>query len=140
MPVLKAFFARRVPVFLRALVIGVLIEVTGLVAFAVVLLGELLTGGSSSLGVSLFLVFFLLGVAWVLVVSCRALLAGRRSGRGPVVTWQLFQIVGSVAAIGSGTGVSVPGGWTALTIAVVVGGLLMTPSVVEATSATGSED
>jgi hypothetical protein len=140
MPVLKAFFARRVPVFLRALVIGVLIEVTGLVAFAVVLLGELLTGGSSSLGVSLFLVFFLLGVAWVLVVACRALLAGRRSGRGPVVTWQLFQIVGSVAAIGSGTGVSVPGGWAALTIAVVVGGLLMTPSVVAATSATGSED
>ncbi|WP_419705580.1 hypothetical protein [Promicromonospora sp. NFX87] len=140
MPVLKAFFARRVPVFLRALVIGVLIEVIGLVAFAVVLLGELLTGGSSSLGVSLFLVFFLLGVAWVLVVSCRALLAGRRSGRGPVVTWQLFQIVGSVAAIGSGTGVSVPGGWVALTIAVVVGGLLMTPTVVEATSATGSED
>ena len=140
MPVLEAFFASRVPAFLRALVIGVLIEVTGLVAFAVVLLGELLTGGSSSLGVSLFLVFFLLGVAWVLVVSCRALLAGRRSGRGPVVTWQLFQIVGSVAAIGSGTGVSVPGGWVALTIAVVVGGLLMTPSVVAATSATGSED
>lgn len=140
MPVLKAFFARRVPVFLRALVIGVLVEVMGLVAFAVVLLGELLTGGSSSLGVSLFLVFFLLGVAWVLVVSCRALLAGRRSGRGPVVTWQLFQIVGSVAAIGSGTGVSVPGGWATLTIAVVVGGLLMTPSVVAATSATGSED
>lgn len=140
MPVLKAFFARRVPVFLRALVIGVLIEVTGLVAFAVVLLGELLTGGSSSLGVSLFLIFFLLGVAWVLVVSCRALLAGRRSGRGPVVTWQLFQIVGSVAATGSGTGASVPGGWAALTIAVVVGGLLMTPSVVAATSATGSED
>jgi hypothetical protein len=140
MPVLKAFFARRVPVFLRALMIGVLIEVIGLVAFAVALLGELLTGGSSSLGVSLFLVFFLLGVAWVLVVSCRALLAGRRSGRGPVVTWQLFQIVGSVAAIGSGTGVSVPGGWVALTIAVVVGGLLMTPTVVAATSATGSED
>lgn len=140
MPVLKAFFARRVPVFLRALVIGVLAEVIGLVAFAVVLLGELLTGGSSSVGVSLFLVLFLLGVAWVLVVSCRALLAGRRSGRGPVVTWQLFQIVGSVAAIGSGTGVSVPGGWTTLTIAVVVGGLLMTPSVVAATSATGSED
>lgn len=140
MPVLKGFFARRVPVFLRALVIGVLIEVIGLVAFAVVLLGELLTGGSSSLGVSLFLIFFLLGVAWVLVVSCRALLAGRRSGRGPVVTWQLFQIVGSVAATGSGTGASVPGGWAALTIAVVVGGLLMTPSVVAATSATGSED
>lgn len=140
MPVLKAFFARGVPVFLSALVIGVLIEVIGLVAFAVVLLGELLTGGSSSLGVSLFLIFFLLGVAWVLVVSCRALLAGRRSGRGPVVTWQLFQIVGSVAATGSGTGASVPGGWAALTIAVVVGGLLMTPSVVAATSATGSED
>jgi hypothetical protein len=139
-PVLEAFFAPRVPVFLRALVIGVLIEVIGLVAFAVVLLGELLAGGSTSLGVSLFLVLFLLGVAWVLVVSSRALLAGRRSGRGPVVTWQLFQVVGSVAAIGSGTGIFVLGGWAALVIAIVVTALLMTPSVVAATSATGSAD
>ncbi|PUB22135.1 hypothetical protein C8K30_1133 [Promicromonospora sp. AC04] len=120
--------------------IGVVVEVIGLVAFAVVLLGELLTGGSTSVGVSLFLVLFLLGVAWVLVVSCRALLAGRRSGRGPVVTWQLFQIIGSVAAIGSGTGIVVAGAWVALVIAVAVGVLLMTPSVVAATSATGSED
>lgn len=140
MPVLEAFFAPRVPVFLRALVIGVLIEVIGLVAFAVVLLGELLAGGSSSLGVSLFLVLFLLGVAWVLVVSSRALLAGRRSGRGPVVTWQLLQVIGSVAAIGSGTGISVAGGWAALVIAIVVTALLMTPSVVAATSVTGSAD
>jgi len=139
-PVLEAFFAPRVPAFLRALVIGVLVEVIGLVAFAVVLLGELVTGGSMSVGVSLFLVLFVLGVAWVLVVSCRALLAGRRSGRGPVVTWQLLQIVGSVAAIGSGTGVAVPGGWVTLLIAVAVGVLLMTPSVVAATSATGSEN
>lgn len=140
MPVLEAFFAHRVPAFLRALVIGVLIEVIGLVAFAVVLLGELLTGGSTSVGVSLFLVLFLLGVAWVLVVCVRALLRGRRSGRGPVVTWQLFQIIGSIAAIGSGTGISVAGGWAALVIAVAVGGLLMTPAVVAATSETGSGD
>lgn len=139
MPVLEAFFARRVPAFLRALVIGVLIEVMGLVAFAVVLLGELLTGGSSSVGVSIFLVLFLLGVAWVLVVSGRALLAGRRSGRGPVVTWQLFQILGSVAAVGSGAGIVVAGGWAALVLAVAVGVLLMTPSVMAATSETGSE-
>lgn len=140
MPVLEAFFAPRVPAFLRALVIGVVAEVIGLVAFAVVLLGELLTGGSSSLGVSLFLVLFLLGVAWVLVVSCRALLAGRRSGRGPVVTWQLFQIIGSIAAVGSGGGLAVALGWAALVIAVGVGVLLMTPSVVAATSGTRSED
>ncbi|GAA2238623.1 hypothetical protein GCM10010413_44780 [Promicromonospora sukumoe] len=140
MPVLEAFFAPRVPAFLRALVIGVMAEVIGLVAFAVVLLGELLTGGSSSLGVSLFLVLFLLGVAWVLVVSCRALLAGRRSGRGPVVTWQLFQIIGSIAAVGSGGGLAVVLGWVALVVAVAVGVLLMTPSVVAATSGTRSED
>jgi hypothetical protein len=139
-PVLEAFFAPRVPAFLRALVIGVLAEVIGLVAFAVVLLGELLTGGSMSVGVSLFLVLFLLGVAWVLVVCCRALLAGRRSGRGPIVTWQLFQIVGSIAAIGSGGGPAVAGGWAALVVAVGVGVLLMTPSVVAATSGTRSED
>ena len=140
MPVLEAFFAPRVPAFLRALVIGLVVEVIGLVAFAVVLLGELITGGSMSVGVSLFLVLFLLGVAWVLVVCCRALLAGRRSGRGPVVTWQLFQIIGSIAAIGSGSGPAVPGGWGALVIAVGVTVLLMTPSVVAATSGTRSED
>ena len=137
MPVLEAFFAPRVPAFLRALVIGVLVEILGLVAFAVVLLGELLTGGSMSVGVSIFLVLFLLGVAWVLGVCCKAMLAGRRSGRGPVVTWQLFQIIGSIAAIGSGSGLAVPGGWVVLVLALVVGSLLMTPSVVAATSATG---
>lgn len=140
MPVLEAFFGRRVPAFLRALVIGVVLEVAGLAAFAVVLLVELLTGGSMSVGVSVFLVLFLLGVAWVLLVSCRALLAGRRAGRGPVVTWQLFQIIGSVAAVGSGSGLAVPGGWVALVIAVAVGGLLLTPSVVAATAAPGRED
>ena len=36
------------------------------------------------------------------------------------MTWQLFQIIGSVAAIGSGTGVFVAGGWVALVIAVAV--------------------
>lgn len=56
------------------------------------------------------------------------------------MTWQLFQIIGSVAAIGSGTGIAVAGGWAALVVAVAVGVLLMTPSVVEATSETGSAD
>lgn len=140
MPVLEAFFAPRVPAFLRALVIGVAVEILGLVAFAVVLLGELLTGGSMAVGVSLFLVLFLLGVAWVLGVCCKALLAGRRSGRGPIVTWQLFQIIGAVAAIGSGSGLAVPGGWVVLVIGVAVGVLLLTPAVVAATSQTGSQD
>nr|BFF20528.1 hypothetical protein GCM10025730_40490 [Promicromonospora thailandica] len=140
MPVLEAFFAHRVPAFLRALVIGVVVEVLGLVAFAVVLLGELLTGGSTSLGVSLFLVVFLLGVSWVLVASSRALLAGRRWGRGPVMTWQLFQVIGAVAAVGSGTGLALAGGWLALVVAIAVVVLLMTPSVVAATAGTGSAD
>ncbi|WP_253872148.1 hypothetical protein [Promicromonospora umidemergens] len=56
------------------------------------------------------------------------------------MTWQLFQIIGSVAAIGSGTGIAVAGGWAALVIAVAVGALLMTPSVTAATSETGSAD
>ncbi|MFC8801378.1 hypothetical protein ACFT2C_26905 [Promicromonospora sp. NPDC057138] len=56
------------------------------------------------------------------------------------MTWQLFQVIGSVAAIGSGTGITVAGGWAALVIALAVGALLMTPSVVAATSGTGSAD
>lgn len=56
------------------------------------------------------------------------------------MTWQLFQIIGSIAAIGSGGGPAVVGGWAALVIAVAVGVLLMTPSVVTATSGTRSED
>lgn len=56
------------------------------------------------------------------------------------MTWQLFQIIGSIAATGSGTGIAVTGGWVALVIAVAVAVLLMTPSVTAATTATGSED
>ncbi|MFD2028075.1 hypothetical protein [Promicromonospora aerolata] len=55
------------------------------------------------------------------------------------MTWQLFQILGSVAAVGSGAGIVVAGGWAALVLAVAVGVLLMTPSVMAATSETGSE-
>ena len=56
------------------------------------------------------------------------------------MTWQLFQIIGSIAAIGSSTGIVVAGAWAALVLAVVVGVLLMTPAVTAATSGTGSED
>ncbi|MGW2095612.1 hypothetical protein [Promicromonospora sukumoe] len=56
------------------------------------------------------------------------------------MTWQLFQIIGSIAAVGSGGGLAVAVGSAALVIAVAVGVLLMTPSVVAATSGTRSED
>lgn len=56
------------------------------------------------------------------------------------MTWQLFQIIGSIAATGSGTGIVVTGAWVALLLAVAVGVLLLTPAVTAATSGTGSED
>lgn len=56
------------------------------------------------------------------------------------MTWQLFQVVGSVAATGSSTGIVLVGAWAALALAVAVGVVLMTPAVVAATSGTGPAD
>jgi cytochrome c biogenesis factor len=119
------------PGALTAVVVGVGIEVVALVAGAVVLLVELLSGGSQSVGVSLFLVVFAAGVAALLVAAVRGLLQGRRWARSPVATWQILQGVVAVSSLQVG---ATPWVVVALGLAVAVLVLLMLRPVVEATT------
>ncbi|MFC8922673.1 hypothetical protein [Cellulosimicrobium sp. NPDC057127] len=119
------------PPALTALVAGVGLEVVALLVGAVVLLVELFSGGSASLGVSLFLVVFALGVAALLTAAVRALLHGRRWGRSPVATWQILQGVVAVSSLQAGV---TPWVVVALVLAVAVLVLLMLGPVVEATT------
>lgn len=122
--------AGRRPAALLVLLGAVALEVLVLVVAAVLVVVEVLRGGSQSVGVSLFLVVFALGVAAVLVGSSRALLAGRRGGRAPITTWQLLQAVVGVTS----WGVSPLAGAACVGVAAVVIALLMTRPVVEATT------
>ncbi len=79
------------PPALTALVAGVGVEIAALVVGAVLILVELVRGGSQSFGVSVFLVVFALGVGAVLAASLRGLLRGQRWARSPVATWQILQ-------------------------------------------------
>ncbi|MCB7137153.1 hypothetical protein [Cellulosimicrobium marinum] len=119
------------PPALLALVAGIGLEVLALAAGAVLVLVELVAGRSMSLGVSLFLVVFALGVAALLAACVRGLLQGRRWARSPVATWQILQGVVAVSSIQVG---ATPWALVALALAVVVLVLLMLRPVVESTT------
>jgi hypothetical protein len=119
------------PPALVALVVGVLVEALALAVGGAVVLVELLAGGSRSVGVSLFLVVFALGVATLLVLCVRGLLQGRRWARSPVATWQILQVVVVISSLQSGATAWIA---VALVLAVVVLVLLMLRPVVEATT------
>lgn len=119
------------PAALTALVAGVGIEIAALAVGAVLILVELLRGGSQSFGVSVFLVVFALGVGAVLAASVRGLLRGQRWARSPVATWQILQGVVAVSSLQVGV---TPWVVVALVLAVVVLVLLMLRPVVEATT------
>lgn len=106
------------------------LEAVGLAALAGWGVTRLVAGAEPDVGTGVFLVAFALAVAVVLVVCARALLAGRRSGRAPVATWQLLQ--GATAfALGSATGLAAA--WVVLALSALVFVLLMTPPVVAQT-------
>ena len=119
------------PAALTALLVGVGIEIVALVAGAVLILVELVAGGSQSLGVSLFLVVFALGVAAILAASLRGLVRGQRWSRSPVATWQVLQGVVAISSLQVGV---TPWVVVGLVLAVVVLVLLMLRPVVEATT------
>lgn len=116
-----------VPAAVRAVAVAAVLEAVGLAAVAGWGITQLVSGTETDLGVGLFMVVFALALAGVLVVSARALLAGRRSGRSPIATWQLLQ--GATGfAVGSATGVGAA--WVVVAVSAVVFVLLMTPAAV----------
>lgn len=117
-----------VPVALRAVLAVVGVEALALVVGAVGLLLTLVTGTDNPGGV-IFLALFALGVVAVLLGSARALVRGRRTGRAPVVTWQLLQVGVAVLLIQAGQW----SGWLLLAVSVVVVLLMVSRPVVEHT-------
>ncbi|WP_205693658.1 hypothetical protein [Cellulomonas sp. IC4_254] len=97
-----------------------------------------LVRGTSMPGPVVFLIVLAAGVAAVLGGAGRALLQGHRWGRAPVMTVQILLVVLAVGWLGVEVAV-----WSVavLALAVVVGGLLVTPTVVAWTTVgAGRED
>lgn len=97
-----------------------------------------LVRGTSMPGPVVFLVVLAAGIAAVLGGAGRALLQGHRWGRAPVMTVQILLVVLAVGWLGVEVAV-----WSVavLALAVVVGGLLVTPTVVAWTTVgAGRED
>jgi hypothetical protein len=112
----------------------VLVEVTALIAGALLLVASVVRG-SDQVGTTLATAVFLAGLAGLLLAAARALARGRRWGRAPVVTWQLLQ--GAIGLTQAGTAPAV-GVALVVAAALVLGGLLA-PASVAATSATGAD-
>lgn len=122
------------PPGLRVVTVGIAVEVLLLVAAAVLVGLELVRGASNSVAVSVFLILFCLGLGCLLVASCRALWAGRRGGRAPVVVWQIMQGLVGVSLLTAGATWGVLAGVGLLAVAVAVLLAVMSRGVVEATS------
>lgn len=119
----------------RALLLAcllVLVEAAALAAAAVVGVVALLGGGD--VGPVLFLVALALGVALLLATAARGLWAGRRWGRGPVLTAQIMVVVTAATWWGAGGG---PWALVPVVVAVGVTVAVLLPSVVAVTSARG---
>ncbi|WP_344101951.1 hypothetical protein [Myceligenerans crystallogenes] len=126
---------------LRSLLALLVVEAGAAAAFALAVLGELISGRSGSVGVSIFLVLALAGAAWGLVAAGRSLFRGGRVARGAIITWQLFQVLaGLMAALGGGPAWVVICGWTAVLIAVAAVVLMMLPPVIEQTTRTSVQE
>ncbi|GAA1710657.1 hypothetical protein GCM10009809_03790 [Isoptericola hypogeus] len=122
------------PGLLKVVAAGVALEALLLVAAAATVGVELVSGGSGSVGVSVFLVLFFLGVAWALVAATRVLWRGRHGGRAPLVVWQVMQGLVGFSLLTGGVTWAVLAGVALVVVAAVVLVALMTRRVVDATS------
>ncbi|MEE6296892.1 hypothetical protein [Georgenia wangjunii] len=118
--------AARPPLVLRLALVLVLVEVGAMGALAVSLVVEALAGRAQQMGTTVAMAVFFLGLAVLLVGAIRALHAGRRWGRGPVLTWQLLLLAIGVSQF------SLLATWVALVLVVVpvavAAGLLAPPA------------
>ncbi|MFV2144665.1 hypothetical protein [Isoptericola sp. G70] len=119
---------------LVAVLVAVGIEAVAMAVFAAAVVVELVGGRSGSTGVSVFIVLFFLGLAWLLVGSGRALWRGHRRGRSPIAGWQIFQGIIGASLLTGGSPAAVVGGIVLLVLA--AGALLglMTRPVLEHTA------
>ena len=114
----------------------VLLESAALLLTALWFVVALVRDGSSSVGVALFLVVFVVGVAGLLGAAARSLHGGGRGGRAPVLGWQVLQGATAVAVLqvrGAGS-IALWVAGASLAAAAVVVVMLLTPSAVRFTT------
>jgi hypothetical protein len=121
------------PRIVAAVVAVVGLEAAFFIVFAAAVAVELVGGGSSNVGVSVFVVVFFLALAVLLAGCARAVWRGRRSGRAVIMGWQVFQVLIGFALLTSGALWAVLGGVLAAVLAGFVVVALMTRRVVEHT-------
>ncbi len=118
------------PAALRLVCVLVLLEAVALVVLAGALVVDLVRGAELP-GAVVFLLVFALGVAAALVLAARALWAGRRWARSPVMTWQILLLVLAIGWFGVE-----PAPWivAVVLVAAATGVGLVLPAVVAATT------
>lgn len=93
--------AARRPILLQLALGLVLLEVLALAALSVLIVVDIVSVLPDQRVTMISLAVALLGLAALVFVGARALWQGRRWGRGPVVTWQLLQLLIGVSALGA---------------------------------------
>lgn len=117
--------------WLWIVLIGGIIEVLGLLAGAILLIVALVGGFTDDTSMAIFVLVFGGGMGIVLAIVLRQLSRGKRWARGPLVTWQLFQLAVAIPLLQGATP------WIGIVLlvlaALVIGGLF-TPAVLRLTT------
>jgi hypothetical protein len=125
---------RRRSTALRAVVAAVLLEALILVGVAVFFVVEIFIARPADAVAAAVIAALALLLGAFLALCARALWAGRRWGRSPVITWQLLMVLGVVPSLmGERWYVAVP----LLAMCLVAAGGLMLPVVVKETTHSG---
>lgn len=122
---------RSLGAWMWAIIIAGGIEAIALFAGGILLLVALIGGFTDDKSMAVFVLVFGCGMGLVLVLMLRQLLRGKRWARGPLITWQLFQIAVAVPLLQGSTpwiGVVLLG----LAAAVTIG--MFTPAVLAQTT------
>ncbi len=125
---------RRPSIALQAVVAAVLLEAVILVGVAVFFVVEIFIARPADAVAAAVIAALALLVGAFLGLCARALRAGRRWARSPVITWQLLMVLGVVPSLmGERWYAAVP----LLALGLVAGGGLLLPAVVKETTGSG---
>jgi hypothetical protein len=123
--------ARRArPPLLVAVIAGVALEAGLMLGVAAYYVAGVTRQAATDAGAALGAAALIVALGAFLLVCAWALWRGRRWARGPVMTWQLLQILALATTGGLGTW----WGWVVVLLAAAVAGGLLAPPVVRATT------
>lgn len=119
------------PPVLLAVCCLILLEAAAFAGLGIAVGAELVRGRATMPGATAFLAVCALGIAALLGLCARGLWRGRRWARSPVIMWQILLVVLALGWYNAD-----PSAWALVVvgIALVIGGALLLPAVVRATT------